>query len=186
MTVPAPVIVVNPTSNSNSTNSFISLLNTYSKSNPTQKKPSFAPVSKKQSVHQSTSDPLSVLNHISLPNPQPVVLPSVPSRKRIHPIVPVTSSVQNTTVQSSTQKHFPPKKPSPKLSSPKESLKQSSTKLPSPNKASINHVTVTPAPSSEDLQLRIDTVVSQRSTEMVQQQMTEIDSSTLILATHER
>ena len=178
------------TSNSKSTHSFVSLLNAYSRDTSTQKKSSFVPVSKKQKNEKYISDPLSRLNQISLSNPQPVVLPSMPSKKRSHSTSP---SIPKLVESSPTSQHRSSKKPLSKHSSTvmssliQPSAVASSPKQPSADLSSNKSVSKSPPlQSQEDLQLRVDTVVSQRSTEMVQQQMMEIDSSTLILTTHER
>lgn len=90
------------TSNSKSTHSFVSLLNAYSRDTSTQKKSSFVPVSKKQKNEKYISDPLSRLNQISLSNPQPVVLPSMPSKKRSHSTSP---SIPKLVESSPTSQH---------------------------------------------------------------------------------
>ena len=149
---------------------------------------------KKQRSDESISDPFSRMNQLSLSNPKPIILPSI-STKRDHPVSPSDTEPS----ESLTSQRRELKKSSSKQSSSVESSSQQLSTVESSSKSvpskqvptvvlSQDQLPTKPSPlqSQKDLQLRVDTVVSQRSIEMIQEQITEIDSSTLILTTHER
>ena len=163
----------------------MSLLNSYGTSTggravgsvfpPKERSRIFKPIAKSAS---SVTDPLSVLKQyggtsvssppksVSSSSEEPCSLASSLTKQ------PQQSSLTKQPQQSSLTKQ-------PQQSSP-PSRKRSLSEDPKPLPPSLHR------PSTEELQFRVDVAVSQRSTEMMQQQMDTDAEIPLILATHER
>ena len=159
-----------------STTSFMSLLNSYGTSTgghavgsvfpPKERSRIFKPIAKSAS---SVTDPLSVLKQYggtSVSSPPKSISSSSEEPRSL------ASSLTKQPQQSSLTKQ-------PQQSS-LPSRKRSLSEDPKPLPPSLHR------PSTEELQFRVDVAVSQRSTEMMQQQMDTDAEIPLILATHER
>ena len=142
---------------------------------PKERSRIFKPIAKSAS---SVTDPLSVLKQyggtsVSSP-PKSISSSSEEPRSLASSLTkqPQQSSLTTQLQQSSLTKQ-------PQQSS-LPSRKRSLSEDPKPLPPSLHR------PSTEELQFRVDVAVSQRSTEMMQQQMDTDAEIPLILATHER